>query len=131
MTRSSGMSSGSYDFNKSRDEWDTRYIRTDNNRSSLAASTQQSKPSVSIFPSTTLRPVANQASTSTNPADFCLHTADELRPGMKIEHSRFGFGTINNIEASGADTKITVDFGNVGTKSLILKFARFKILTTK
>lgn len=131
MTQSSGMSSGSYDFNKSRDEWNTRYIRTDNNRSSLAASTQQSKPSVSIFPSTTLRPVANQASTSTNPADFCLHTADELRPGMKIEHSRFGFGTINNIEASGADTKITVDFGNVGTKSLILKFARFKILKTE
>ena len=48
---------------------------------------------------------------------------------MQIEHSRFGAGTITAVEAGGsADAKITVDFGDIGSKTLILKFARFKIL---
>ncbi len=69
------------------------------------------------------------ASSATGNGDFTLHDAAELQPGMEIEHSRFGHGVIASIEAGGAsDAKITVGFGDVGQKTLILKFARFKIL---
>ena len=130
MTQSSGMSSGSYDFNKSRDEWNTRYLRQESNNAMHAGSSSTSNGNL-FQKRISTPPMSKPASSSPNTGDFTLHSPDELCSGMKIEHSRFGFGTINNIEASGADTKITVDFGNVGTKSLILKFARFKILKTE
>lgn len=48
--------------------------------------------------------------------------------GTKIEHVRFGIGTVMNVEGSGENEKATVDFQNVGRKTLLLKFARFKAL---
>ena len=69
------------------------------------------------------------AATVSGDGDFSLHEAAELQPGIEIEHSRFGRGTITGIEASGvSDAKIMVDFGDVGQKTLILKFAKFRIL---
>ena len=61
--------------------------------------------------------------------DFGLHDVAELGDGMEIEHSRFGRGVITDVvEGKAGDAKITVDFGDIGRKTLILKFARFKIL---
>lgn len=57
-----------------------------------------------------------------------LHTAAELSEGMRVEHSKFGQGTISKIDNSMADTRITVDFDNTGSRVLLLKFARFTIL---
>jgi DNA helicase-2/ATP-dependent DNA helicase PcrA len=47
---------------------------------------------------------------------------------MTIEHQRFGVGTVVKVEGTGENTKATVDFRNVGTKQLLLKFARFTIV---
>ena len=52
----------------------------------------------------------------------------DLREGAKIEHQRFGIGTVTRIEGSGENTKATVEFKNAGTKQLLLKFAKFKII---
>ena len=60
--------------------------------------------------------------------DYILHSASELSEGCRIEHNRFGEGTIVRIDTSGSDAKIDVDFGDVGTRKLLLKFAKFKIL---
>ncbi len=51
-----------------------------------------------------------------------------LRPGMRIEHERFGLGVVKSVEGSGEDAKAVVDFRNTGTKHLLLRFARFKVL---
>ena len=51
-----------------------------------------------------------------------------LAEGMTIEHQRFGIGTVIKVEGTGENTKATVDFRNVGTKQLLLKFARFTIV---
>ena len=51
-----------------------------------------------------------------------------LSVGNTIEHQRFGIGTVLNIEGSGENTKATVEFRNAGTKQLLLKFARYKII---
>ena len=53
-----------------------------------------------------------------------------LREGCKIEHQRFGIGTVIKIEGTGENTKATVEFRNTGTKQLLLKFAKFKIIAT-
>jgi DNA helicase-2/ATP-dependent DNA helicase PcrA len=54
-------------------------------------------------------------------------TAD-LSEGVRIEHQRFGIGTVIKMEGTGENTKATVDFRNAGTKQLLLKFAKFKII---
>lgn len=56
------------------------------------------------------------------------HTVAQLSPGMKIEHERFGNGLVVSVEGTGPDTKATISFEHVGTKTLLLKFARFKVI---
>ncbi len=51
-----------------------------------------------------------------------------LREGCRIEHQRFGVGTVLKIEGAGENAKATVEFVNSGTKQLLLKFAKFTIL---
>ena len=55
--------------------------------------------------------------------------AGSLSEGCRIEHQRFGIGTVLKIEGSGENTKATVEFQNAGTKQLLLKFAKFTILS--
>ena len=56
-------------------------------------------------------------------------SASSLSIGNVIEHDRFGIGDVINIEGSGENTKATVKFRNVGTKQLLLKFAKFKVIS--
>lgn len=55
--------------------------------------------------------------------------AGSLSEGCRIEHQRFGIGKVLKIEGTGENTKATVEFQNVGTKQLLLKFAKFTILS--
>lgn len=66
--------------------------------------------------------------TAQSDGDFATHPSSELAVGMKIEHQRFGEGTILDIDKSQPDHKIVVDFSNVQQRTLLLKFARFKIV---
>ena len=56
-------------------------------------------------------------------------TAGSLSEGCRIEHQRFGIGRVLKIEGTGENTKATVEFQNAGTKQLLLKFAKFTILS--
>ena len=51
-----------------------------------------------------------------------------LVEGAKIEHQRFGVGTVLKLEGSGENAKATVQFVNSGTKQLLLKFDKFTII---
>lgn len=53
---------------------------------------------------------------------------DEMKEGSIIEHQRFGIGTVVKIEGTGENTKATVQFKNTGTKQLLLKFAKYKVI---
>lgn len=55
--------------------------------------------------------------------------AGSLSEGCRIEHQRFGIGTVLKMEGTGENTKATVEFQNAGTKQLLLKFAKFTILS--
>ena len=52
----------------------------------------------------------------------------QLVVGQTIEHERFGIGKVIAVEGTGENTKATVEFRNAGTKQLLLKFARFKVI---
>jgi DNA helicase-2/ATP-dependent DNA helicase PcrA len=52
-----------------------------------------------------------------------------LREGNVIEHQRFGIGTVMKVEGSGENTKATVNFKNAGIKQLLLKFAKYSIIS--
>lgn len=51
-----------------------------------------------------------------------------IKIGDIIEHQRFGIGTIVMLEGRGDNKKATVNFNNVGTKQLLLKFAKYKVI---
>lgn len=52
-----------------------------------------------------------------------------LREGQTIEHQRFGIGRVLKIEGQGENTKATVEFRHTGTKQLLLKFAKYKVIS--
>ena len=74
------------------------------------------------------KPVASQFMADPKPA-FASSAAGSLSEGCRIEHQRFGIGTVLKIEGTGENTKATVEFQNAGTKQLLLKFAKFTILS--
>lgn len=51
-----------------------------------------------------------------------------LAVGKHIEHTRFGRGEVLQIEGAGLDAKATVRFDNIGTKQLLLRFAKIEVL---
>jgi len=51
-----------------------------------------------------------------------------IQPGMRVAHATFGQGNVVNVEGSGPNKKATVQFDVVGTKQLLLRFAKLKIV---
>ena len=68
------------------------------------------------------------SSVSSSAASFAGSSSCGLQEGMKIEHQRFGRGTVLKIEGTGENTKATVEFVHSGTKQLLLKFAKFTVV---
>lgn len=71
----------------------------------------------------------HQVRPSGNNSRYALHSPSELVIGLEIEHERFGRGTITDIDTSAVNARITVRFSNIETKTLLLKFARFNIIS--
>lgn len=67
--------------------------------------------------------------TASSSASKASSAAGSLSEGCRIEHQRFGIGKVLKIEGTGENTKATVEFQNAGTKQLLLKFAKFTILS--
>jgi DNA helicase-2/ATP-dependent DNA helicase PcrA len=52
----------------------------------------------------------------------------QIKPGMMVEHQRFGLGKVIEMEGDNQSLKATVLFQNAGRKQLLLKFAGLKIV---
>ena len=76
------------------------------------------------------RPVrpAPVASTHTPSPGFAPSPVAALQVGQRVEHDRFGFGIILSMEGDGPNRKAVVDFENGGQKTLLLKFAKLRIV---
>ena len=82
----------------------------------------------STSPAASSSPRANAGVTTSLPTREGQGESLLLREGAVIEHQRFGIGTVVRLEGTGDNEKATVDFHNAGTKQLLLKFARYKIV---
>ena len=61
-------------------------------------------------------------------AGFAPSDTSNLQVGMEVEHERFGFGKVINLEGNKPDVKATIFFKEIGQKQLLLKFAKLRIL---
>ena len=96
-----------------------RYMET---HSSHPASRSTGSAASSVTSSSAASSVSSSAASSAG-SSSC-----GLQEGMKIEHQRFGRGTVLKIEGTGENTKATVEFVHSGTKQLLLKFAKFTVV---
>lgn len=78
----------------------------------------------------TLSPTASAPApvTTHTGGSYTTYSANDLTEGMTIEHPRFGRGKIDTIDRSQADARIRVTFENTDPRTLLLKFAKIKII---
>ncbi len=75
-----------------------------------------------------IAPAQRQGTPDRNPSgDFTPVSVLDLRAGQRIEHNRFGLGTIIEISGSGTDLKAKIDFDASGIKILLLKYAKIRL----
>jgi len=112
------------------DDLDQRFIKVSSKFSGF-----ESKPSSGSYAKTlvtgikktiTSAPV-NKASSYKPSADFAPSDTSVLQEGMKVEHPKFGFGKVVQMDSSGADRKAKILFNDFGEKTLLLSFAKLKI----
>lgn len=60
--------------------------------------------------------------------DFKPSDTSALEVGMDVEHPKFGFGKVTTIDKQGSNQKAKVDFEKAGEKTLLLSFAKLRIL---
>lgn len=82
------------------------------------------KPKPKVIPKTTsILPKAHQPTPGFMPSD-----TSNLQVGMEVEHERFGFGKVINLEGTKPEIKATIFFKELGQKQLLLKFAKLRIV---
>lgn len=59
---------------------------------------------------------------------FQASDTTQLKSGMYVEHPTFGRGRVLAVEAAGAHRKARIDFKDLGEKTLLLSFAKLKII---
>jgi DNA helicase-2/ATP-dependent DNA helicase PcrA len=67
------------------------------------------------------RPVSNP--------NFVASDTTGLTEGMTVEHPKFGYGTVTHMDTDGANRKAKVKFNDFGEKTLLLSFAKLRIVT--
>lgn len=75
------------------------------------------------------KPKLNTMARATASAGRESDDLSSLTPGMKVEHEKFGAGTVVHVEGNPGEKKATVLFDTAGQKQLLLKFARLKIVS--
>ena len=113
------------------DEGASRFRREQNERPSRSSFNEApvSREKVEI-----IRPSVPRNLTKVGAASNAAPSAGSTPPmnvqaGQVIEHERFGIGDVIKIEGTGENSKATVCFRNAGEKQLLLKFARFKVIS--
>lgn len=117
----------------------SRFIKDiDNKYLSFSAGNDFARPDDFVNPTSRYRVASNQftkitpqqsMSTTKESGNESIHQASELNEGMMIQHNRFGIGRILRIDEMATDVRIVVEFKETGTKTLILRYARFNILS--
>ena len=82
----------------------------------------------SLAQKTAQRQVSPPTITHTPSADFAPSNTTQLTEGMEVEHSKFGFGVVKSLDINGTERKAVIQFKVVGEKTLLLSFAKLRIV---
>lgn len=82
------------------------------------------KPTTAPVKTTSILAKAHVPSPNFAPSD-----TSNLQNGMEVEHERFGYGKVINLEGKSPDIKATIFFKEIGQKQLLLKFAKLRIVS--
>jgi DNA helicase-2/ATP-dependent DNA helicase PcrA len=72
--------------------------------------------------------VVKPATNYTPSPDFQPSDTSKLKAGMRVEHLKFGYGSVQTVEQTGNDRKAHIVFETVGEKTLLLSFAKLRIV---
>ncbi|WOK04877.1 UvrD-helicase domain-containing protein [Imperialibacter roseus] len=87
---------------------------------SLIAGFPEQKPQA---PRHFVKQTAHQPSSDFKPSD-----TSNLIVGNRVEHPKFGFGKVIRMDVDGANRKAIIDFEQFGEKTLLLSFAKLRIV---
>ena len=90
---------------------------------------EPSRPKVQFVPPAQPTRMLKKVSSISPSRPVASPSVGALQVGNVIEHERFGVGEVVNVVGTGDNCKATVRFRNAGEKQLLLKFARFKIIS--
>ena len=71
---------------------------------------------------------AGQSPAAAAPAAGGAASACGYAVGERVEHAKFGRGVVREVDTSGADPRLVVDFETEGRRTLLLRFAKLKRL---
>jgi DNA helicase-2/ATP-dependent DNA helicase PcrA len=69
-----------------------------------------------------------ETTASVTSSGFQTIPVEKLKSGARVHHDRFGPGTILSLEGEYPDLKASVQFDEAGTRQLLLKFAKLRLL---
>lgn len=61
-------------------------------------------------------------------SNFQPSDTTQLKEGMQVEHPKFGVGTVVQLDTTGPNRRAKIDFVDLGEKTLLLSFAKLKIV---
>jgi DNA helicase II / ATP-dependent DNA helicase PcrA len=113
------------------DDIDATYMKVSSKFSGFESSAPPSGNYAKSLVSSVKKTVASAPSPKTSTykpsLDFAPSDTASLQEGMKVEHPKFGFGKVVNMDFSGSDRKAKILFDDFGEKTLLLSFAKLKI----
>ena len=115
-------------FSTSRTSWRNSYETTPKPAVQKGA-TMFSKPTFATTSGSRMTRMRTTPSSATTQVTSYNDGKNSIRIGSVINHQRFGKGEIVSIEGTGENAKATVRFQLAGQKQLLLKFARYEVLT--
>jgi DNA helicase II / ATP-dependent DNA helicase PcrA len=115
------------------EEIDGQYIKVDklySSRDPAMGSSHYAKNLVSSLPKMPLRTTSRSVPPKgVKPAeDFVASDTTGLKEGMRVEHPKFGEGSVIQMQVEGANRKAKVSFDHFGEKTLLLSFAKLRII---
>lgn len=113
------------------DDIEARFLKASSRLSayeSTPPATDYAKTFVNGMKRTIASTPAVRPSTYKPPADFKPSDTRSLKEGMTVEHPRFGFGKVMLMDENGPDRKAKIRFDDFGEKTLLLSFAKLRIV---
>ncbi|WP_416171328.1 hypothetical protein [Algoriphagus boritolerans] len=83
---------------------------------------------VSLESKNNRNPDSSQLKIHTPSPDFKPSNTNSLKADQLVEHPKFGFGKVQKIETEGLNKKATIQFEHFGEKTLLLSFAKLRII---